>query len=40
MQHGGKQLGQVLPDVGDVYGHVLGRLQDLLEPWGGSNEEE
>lgn len=32
MEHGGDELSQVLPDVGDVYGHILSHLQDLLEP--------
>lgn len=32
VEHGGDDLGQVEPDVGDVYGHVLSHLQDLLEP--------
>ena len=32
VEHGVDELRQVLPDVGDVYGHVLSHLQDLLEP--------
>lgn len=34
VQHRGDDLSQVEPDVGNVYGHVISHLQNLLQPVG------